>query len=472
MNLRLAPVATWLLFVTSVLGFLSQGEGGEALFLSSTEALREAGAADAVLVWQGEVWRLVTALFVHAGFWHLGLNMWVLMQVGRLLERLLGTARFVLVYFVSGTAGFAASVVLHPGLTAGASGAIFGVVGGLLSYAFLQRHAPVGRYLVRALLPFVAATLLIGWLLPFVDNTAHLGGLCMGMLLTLGLLGDVGEVDDVTGDGQGPEAAARPRRALRTHLPSVALVGALSLFAVGMVAAARPTFSPRYNTAMGLAAVRAGDEDRARDFLASAERASPQDPGALLLRARLLSAGDAHAQRTAKPFYEEALRRYDDDPAKAMALALLDAGFTSEDEPLFGDVRLAAGLCRAATRDLPRASPLLLNNCAWLLLQAEAPEVHSAEEGLRLAELAVARADALSGGARAALWHTLAEAKAQLGAPGEARAMMERVSAEGWSHDPLYESERERFAALARALAQPETPVEPAAPSDDLTQQP
>ena len=109
--MNLPPLATWALVGACVAAFLGALLDGGGLLLSSADVMRAAGAVDAARVWQGEVWRLLSALFVHAGVWHLGLNLWVLWQVGRLLEPILGTARFVLVYLVSGIVGFAASSV-------------------------------------------------------------------------------------------------------------------------------------------------------------------------------------------------------------------------------------------------------------------------------------------------------------------------------------------------------------------------
>src|SRR5690606_19909054 len=176
----LPPIATWALVGSCITTFLATLAGGGGLFLTSPEVLSEVGAVVALRVWQGEIWRLVSGLFVHAAVWHLGLNLWVLWQVGRLLEPILGTARFLLVYLVSGVVGFSASLLWHPGLSVGASGAIFGAVGGLLALAAVTKDSPLGKHLARALAPFVVVTLVIGFFLPFVDNTAHVGGLVAG----------------------------------------------------------------------------------------------------------------------------------------------------------------------------------------------------------------------------------------------------------------------------------------------------
>lgn len=147
------------------------------------------GQAKAFLaVWNGEVWRLVTALFLHAGWLHLLLNLYGLHVLGHAVESGLGTGRFLIVYFVSGIFGFVISLIfLHPCVpTVGASGALFGLIGALVGnemrfgrhpFEFLQQD--YGRNLVT----FAVVNLLAGFLFPNVNNAAHVGGFVMGLLL-------------------------------------------------------------------------------------------------------------------------------------------------------------------------------------------------------------------------------------------------------------------------------------------------
>lgn len=448
----LPPLATWAFVGSCVAAFFAPLDAGGGLWLSSANALREAGAVDAVLVWQGEIWRLFTAMFVHGGAWHLALNMWVLWQVGRLLEPVLGTARYVLVYCVSGIVGFAASLLWHPGLAAGASGAIFGAVGGLLALAAVTRDSPLGKHLARALLPFVVATLFIGFLLPFVDNAAHVGGLVAGFLLSYALFADA-KGDRLEELREAGVLLSDEALNLKPRFAGAALVAALGLFVVLVPLSLAPWFSPRYHATLGLAAVRAQNLEEARTRAEAAERVASDDPLVLLLRGRLWLEGEAPDRERAGAFFREALDRYgEEDPLSALMRALGDAGLLGEDDTLFGDERLTGALCDAVLGEEDAGSALLLNNCAWLFLQADDPTVRDAKRGLALAKKAVARAEGLPGGSKAAIWHTLAEAHAQDGDPEEARVIMERVLAEGWSRAPLYVEERDRFTALAREL--------------------
>ena len=124
----------------------------------------------------GEWWRLLTAMFLHGGVMHLFLNMFALYILGSELERLLGWWRFLGVYLVAGLAGAVASYWMLPvgGLSVGASGAIFGIVG-----AFFVANRRM-NYQARqiALLAFVL--LLPGFVFSNIDMAAHVGGLVGG----------------------------------------------------------------------------------------------------------------------------------------------------------------------------------------------------------------------------------------------------------------------------------------------------
>jgi len=134
----------------------------------------------------GEWWRLFTSLFLHGSLLHLAFNMIALWQVGQLVERLFGSLRFGALYLVAGLCGGIASVMWNPHVNSvGASGAIFGIVGGL--FAFMRREnsgipPTVVNDLRGTLLPFLAFNLAAGFLYPHTDNAAHIGGLVGGWL--------------------------------------------------------------------------------------------------------------------------------------------------------------------------------------------------------------------------------------------------------------------------------------------------
>lgn len=154
--------------------------------LLQAQQLVEWGSNVGRLTLGGQWWRLVSSMFLHGSIWHLGFNMLALWQVGRLAERIFGSTRFVALYFLAGISGSLASVLWNPHVNSvGASGAIFGIIGGLL--AFLGRPnsgvpPTVVSELRSSLLPFLLFSLWMGFVYPHTDNAAHIGGLLGGWL--------------------------------------------------------------------------------------------------------------------------------------------------------------------------------------------------------------------------------------------------------------------------------------------------
>jgi rhomboid protease GluP len=138
----------------------------------------------------GEWWRLFTSMFLHFGLMHLLFNMSVLWAIGPTTERLYGNGYFLLIYLLSGMAGALAGLLWHPYInSAGASGAIFGVIGASVAY-FVQHGNGVPRTVVSSSIfagLFLAGVNLFVGLAPGVDNMAHLGGLVAGFVVGYGL---------------------------------------------------------------------------------------------------------------------------------------------------------------------------------------------------------------------------------------------------------------------------------------------
>ena len=140
----------------------------------------------------GEWWRLLTSLFVHVGLAHLILNVYGLWILGRLSEKMFSHWRYIIIYLVSGVCGALASTASAKGaISAGASGAVLGVLGGLAAELFLRRnvYAAWGRVVLGNLLFLILANVVIGFLYPVIDQSAHIGGmvsgLCLGALFAL-----------------------------------------------------------------------------------------------------------------------------------------------------------------------------------------------------------------------------------------------------------------------------------------------
>jgi membrane associated rhomboid family serine protease len=135
----------------------------------------------------GQWWRLLTCVFVHIGIMHIALNMWCLWGLGRLAESVYDSWTFGAVYLITGLSASVASLAWNPvRVSAGASGAIFGIAGALISAFYLGEFSlpkTVISGLLKSVLKFAGYNLVIGALLGFVDNAAHIGGLVSGLIL-------------------------------------------------------------------------------------------------------------------------------------------------------------------------------------------------------------------------------------------------------------------------------------------------
>lgn len=138
------------------------------------------------LVGKGEYYRLFTSMFLHFGYDHLFNNMIALVAMGWNLEQEMGKIKFLIVYFVSGLAGNVLSAWwdIQTGsmvVSAGASGAIFGIIGALL-YVAVRNRGRIGDVSGRGLAFMAAVTLYYGFTSGGVDNMAHIGGLVTGFI--------------------------------------------------------------------------------------------------------------------------------------------------------------------------------------------------------------------------------------------------------------------------------------------------
>lgn len=145
------------------------------------------GAKFNYLIVQGEWWRLLSSIFLHIGIVHLLFNEYALWAFGREIERLFGSVRFTLIYLLAGLFGSTASFALSPAISAGASGAIFGMIGAQVAFFFRNRarFGEMGRRQLTSLLGVIGVNLFLGVTIPGIDNLAHLGGLVTGFLLGL-----------------------------------------------------------------------------------------------------------------------------------------------------------------------------------------------------------------------------------------------------------------------------------------------
>jgi membrane associated rhomboid family serine protease len=174
---------------------------------TSLQTLKRFGALPGILP-ASQWWRLFTAMFVHIGFLHLALNMIALMLFGGGLEQRYGKARFLALYLTSGFLGSATSLAFSEGgVSAGASGAIFGLVGAWLALALLHRDNPAMRGQLQGWLVLIGVNVVFGIVTPGIDVRAHIGGLIGGLVI-----------------GAGLELAARRRGTARTAIAAAGYV--------------------------------------------------------------------------------------------------------------------------------------------------------------------------------------------------------------------------------------------------------
>jgi rhomboid protease GluP len=183
-------VVTPMLVIACIAMFVPEVYASGSLGDPSVNVLLALGASNGMRVaLHHEAWRLVSCMFLHGGLVHLLMNVWCLMSVGPVVERFFGRAAFAALYLIAGLGGSIASLWYHPVVTSvGASGAVFGLFGGLLGFLAVRRkEVPVSvlQPMRSGAIAFIGYNVLFGMAIPGIDNAAHLGGLATGFLTGL-----------------------------------------------------------------------------------------------------------------------------------------------------------------------------------------------------------------------------------------------------------------------------------------------
>jgi rhomboid protease GluP len=171
-----------------------------------TGTLVDFGAMYGPEIADGDYWRLFTAMFLHVGFIHLAFNAFGLFIFGRLVESVFGPFRFALLYVLSGLFGSLTSYLINSDvIAAGASGAVFGIIGVMAAYFAAQRSVmgKTAQQNLYGLLALAAINVFFGLLMPGIDNWAHLGGFAAGFGLGYALTPSYDVVRSLTGQPMG-----------------------------------------------------------------------------------------------------------------------------------------------------------------------------------------------------------------------------------------------------------------------------
>ena len=220
------PIVTYILLAAIGVVFVAETLAGGS---TSVEVLVRMGAKVTPLIAAGQYWRLFTSMFLHIGILHLLFNAYALFAIGTDLERLFGPWRFLTIYLLAGLFGSLASYAFSLNLAAGASGAIFGVIGALAAFFALHRErlGSWGRARLGNIAFLIVLNLIWGFTQRGIDNFAHLGGLLSGAALGWAMAPRY-ELDPV-------RFQLVDRNTLRRYWPALVLAAALLVGGIALV---------------------------------------------------------------------------------------------------------------------------------------------------------------------------------------------------------------------------------------------
>lgn len=173
------PTVTYVLIALNVMAFVGSLAGGGAVAERGGGSVIDHGALFGPAIADGEFWRLITSGFLHAGLIHIGFNMYLLYILGTMLEPAIGRARFLALYFTSLLGGSLGALLINPdSLTVGASGAVFGLMGGAVVIMRARGFDPMASGIPM----LIGLNLLITFVFPGISIGGHIGGLAAGVV--------------------------------------------------------------------------------------------------------------------------------------------------------------------------------------------------------------------------------------------------------------------------------------------------
>ena len=177
------PIVTYLIILVNIIMFVAMYILGRGSNDSLTLILFGANNQELVLNYH-QYYRLITSCFLHIGILHLFFNMYALYVIGTQIESFYGKIRYLVIYLGSAIFGSLLSICFSNSLSAGASGAIFGLLGSMLYFGYHYRLY-LGNTIKSQIIPIIILNLFLGFIQSGIDNAAHIGGLIGGVLLSM-----------------------------------------------------------------------------------------------------------------------------------------------------------------------------------------------------------------------------------------------------------------------------------------------
>jgi rhomboid protease GluP len=178
---KFKPIITYCIISLNIIIYIVTAILSKNIFYSDINVLIHLGAKYNPYIRQGQFYRLITCMFLHGGIVHLVLNMYSLYSIGPLVEKLYGKIKYIIIYFVSGIMSSLFSFMFSQGVSIGASGAIFGLLGTIFVFAIKMKEI-VGKDFLKNITSVIVANLILGLTISNIDNFGHLGGIIGGII--------------------------------------------------------------------------------------------------------------------------------------------------------------------------------------------------------------------------------------------------------------------------------------------------
>ncbi len=181
-------IMTKLILLICVVMYIILGINSNNFLNIGINSLVDFGGNNLLLVQSGEIWRIISAAFLHVSLIHLLVNMYSLVIIGTQVETFIGKLKFLFIYLISAIVGSLLSLIFNEVniVSVGASGAIFGLMGALLYFGYHYRLY-LSEAIKNQIIPVIVLNLILGFMVSGVDNAAHIGGLIGGYLASMAI---------------------------------------------------------------------------------------------------------------------------------------------------------------------------------------------------------------------------------------------------------------------------------------------